>query len=188
MNRPPMTQRERRTIRIAVIGIAIYLPFFIGFKVWKRLEATRTGYEQLLAEARSLKREFQPYEDRAQLIEKLKTNFKLDPLKLSRTTLVAEASAAIQRTAQTGGVQLGPIREASGRPTARELVSMQLEGMGPVPALMGFLHKIQTLGYPVIVESLQITADPTKPGMVKLNLTIIILDFDQWKKEERRNV
>ena len=53
---------------------------------------------------------------------------------------------------------------------------------------MATLHRLETLGYPLILDSVQISSDPTKPGMIKLNLTIIILDFEQWKKEEPRNV
>ena len=46
---------------------------------------------------------------------------------------------------------------------------------------------LQTLGYPLILDSVQISSDPMRPGMIKLNLTIIILDFEQWKSEETRN-
>jgi hypothetical protein len=102
-------------------------------------------------------------------------------------SLVAEASAAIQKAASSGGIQLGPIRESPARTSSKELASMQLEGTGPIPAAMGLLHRLQSLGYPLIVDSVQITPDATKPGMVKLNLTIIILDFEQWKTEELPN-
>ena len=87
----------------------------------------------------------------------------------------------------SGGVQLGPIRESAARPSAKELASIQLEGNGPVPALLTFLHRLETLGYPLILDSVQISSDPTRPGMIKLNLTIIILDFEQWKTEETRH-
>jgi len=30
----------------------------------------------------------------------------------------------------------------------------------------------------------QITADVMQPGQIKLNVTVIVLDFDQWKKVE----
>ena len=63
---------------------------------------------------------------------------------------------------------------------------MQLEGAGPVPAVTAFLHRLDTLGFPLIVDSVQLSPEP-RPGMLKLNLTIIILDFDQWKKEEVPN-
>ena len=77
---------------------------------------------------------------------------------------------------------------------------MQVEGGGPVPAVMGFLHRLQTLGYPLVVDALQLTPDTPKPGappgmqpgvqpgmqpgMLRMSLTIVILNFDQWKEEK----
>jgi len=180
---PGLTQRDKRTLRLASIGIAIYLALFFGWRGWKQLEAKRAEYQQLLAEAQRLKRELQPYENKVLLAQKLKDAFHLDPQKLSKASIVAEASAAIQKAATSGGIQVGPIRESSARASAKELTSMQLEGTGPVPAVMGLLHRLESLGYPLIVESVQINPD-TKPGMLKLHLTIVILNFDQWKNEE----
>jgi hypothetical protein len=181
-----LTDREKRTVRLAAVGIAIYLLLFFGVRSWKSLEARRSEYQQLSTDAQRLKRDLQPYENRILLAQKLKETFRMDPQKLSRASVVAEASAAIQKAAGSIKVQLGQVRESAARPSAKELVSMQLEGTGPVPAVMTFLHRLETLGYPLIIDSLQISGDP-RPGMIKLNLTIVILDFDQWKKEERPN-
>ncbi len=178
-----MSPREKRTVRLASTAIAIYLVIFFGWSGWKHLEAKRSEYQRLLIEAQALKRELQPYENKVLLTQKLKEAFRMDPHKLSRTTLVAEASAAIQQAAGSGGIQVGPIRESPARSSAKELVSMQLEGVGPVPAVITLLHRLETLGYPLIVDSVQINPDATKPGMIKINLTIVILDFDQWKNE-----
>ena len=181
---PTLTQREQRTIRIAATGIAIYLGLFFGYLLFKQLEARRAAYRALVLEAEALKRDLAPYENRVLLTQKLKDTFRLEPRKLSRTTLVAEASAAIQKAAQSSGIQVGPIRESPARTSAKELASMQFEGVGPVPAIVALLHRLEVLGYPLVVDSVQLNADPTKPGMVKLNLTIVILDFDQWKEPE----
>ena len=105
----------------------------------------------------------------------------MDPGKLSKASLVAEASAAIQKAARNGGVQIGPVRESPARTSATELTSMQLEGVGPVPAVMTLLHRLETVGFPLIVDSVQINPEPSRPGTLKLSLTIVILDFDQWK-------
>jgi len=35
---------------------------------------------------------------------------------------------------------------------------------------------------PLIIDSLQFGSEPNRPGQVKANLTIVILDFDQWKQ------
>ena len=177
-----LTQRDQRTLRLAATGIAIYLVLFFGWWAWKQLEGRRADYARLLTEAQRLKRELQPYENRVLLAQKLKETYHLDPQKLTKATLVAEASAAIQTAARTGGVQVGPIRESPARSSGKELTSMQLEGVGPVPAVMTLLHQLEALGFPLILDSIQISPD-AKPGMVKVNLTIVILDFEQWKNE-----
>jgi len=183
---PKISERDKRTLRIAGAGLAIYLILFFGITGWKRLEAKRAEYRDLVASAERLKREVQPYENRVLLAQKLKETFKMDPQKLSRLTVVADASAAIQKAAQSGKVQLGPIRETPGRSSSKELASIQLEGAGPVPAIMGFLHRLESLGYPLVVEAVQLTPE-NKPGSLKMNLTIVILDFDQWKQDEVPN-
>jgi hypothetical protein len=181
---PALTNREKRTLRIGSIVLGVYLILFFGVSGWKGLERSRANYQKLLAEAQRLRREIAPYENRVLLTEKLKESFHMDPQKLSRTSLVSDASAAIQRAAGSGGIQLGPIRETAARASAKELASMQLEGAGQATAVMGFLHRIGALGFPIIVDSVQITPETTKPGMIKLHLTIVILDYEQWKKEE----
>ena len=40
------------------------------------------------------------------------------------------------------------------------------------------------VGYPLVIDSVQVTADPMQPGMLKMALTIIVLDYEQWKKPE----
>ena len=51
----PLTYREKRTVRFAGIGIAIYLALFGGLQVWKFFEKRRSDYRQLAAEARQLR-------------------------------------------------------------------------------------------------------------------------------------
>lgn len=179
-----LSERDQRTLRIGAAVLAAYLVVFFGLRLWRKLEAKRSSYEQLIVDAQRLKRDLQPYENRALLTEKLKETYRINPAKLSRASVVAEASAAIQKAAASGQVMLGPIRESAARPSARELASMQFEGTGPAPAITALLHRLEVLGFPLIVDSIQINADPAKPGMVKLSLIIAVLDFDQWKSEE----
>ena len=177
-----LTDHEKRTIRFAAIGITIYLVLFGGVRGWKFLEKKRADYQLLAKEAIALRQEVQRYEGKLLIVGKLMEGLRIDPAKLSRASVVGTASDAIQKAAATGGLKLGPIRESPARPSTKELASMQLEGSGPVPAVTTFLHRLDTLGYPMVVDSVQLSPEP-RPGMLKVTLTIIILDFDQWKKE-----
>src|SRR4051794_27374444 len=125
---PQLIERDKRSIRIAAALIAVYLVAFYGSRVWKHLGMARADYLQLAAKAQGLNKEIQPYETKVMLAEKLMNSFRMDPVKLSKTTVVGEASAAIQKAATAGGVQLGPIRESPARASAKELAAIQLEG------------------------------------------------------------
>ena len=177
-----LTERDKRILRIATIGVAIYLALFFGAKSIKRLEKSRVEYQQLLAQAEKLKRDVGPLENKFLLLEKLKETSKIEVQKISRATVVAEASAAIHKAAQEGGIKLGPMREsASGRSAARELASMQIEGMGQITQIMAFCHKLQSLGFPLAIETFTLAPQQNPPGMLKVNMTVVLFDWDQWK-------
>lgn len=182
----PLNDRERRTLRYGGIGIAVYLVLFFGLQAWKFAERRRKDYQRLLREAATWNDKLAVYDEKVQLTRDLMERFRMDPGQLSRTTLVAQASAAIQQAALQGGVQLGPVRETPSRVSAKELTGIQLEGMGPAPAVLRFLETLGTLGYPLVTETLQLGLAPTGPGQVKVSLTLLILDYEQWKTEERR--
>ena len=177
-----MTPHEKRTVRFGAAAIAIYLLLFGGFQVWKYFAKTRADYQQLLSQADRLKQEVRLYDDRVLVLKKLMESLRMDPAKLSRTSVVAEASSAIQKAAMSGGVQVGPVRESPARPSSKELASVQMEGTGPVPAVMGLLSRLESVGFPLVIDAVQLTPD-MRPGQLKVNLTILILDFDQWTKE-----
>src|SRR5258705_12582661 len=103
-----LTDREQRTIRMAGIAIGIYLVFFLGVTGWKRFEKSRSDYLQLVDEGQRVRRELQVYEDKMLRAQKLKDTLRLDLGKLSKATVVAEASSAIQKAASSGGVAIGP--------------------------------------------------------------------------------
>jgi hypothetical protein len=184
---PALNERERKTVRMAVILVGIYLALFGGIKLYKVLAVQRADYGRVLAETRALRAKVQPYETRAAMVKKLMESSKIDPMRLARTSVVAEASAALQKTATSGGIQLGTIRESPSRTASKEIGSIQLEANGSVSALLGFLHRFQSVGYPLLLDQIQITSEPSKPGMLKLHLTIIVLDFEQWKQEEQKH-
>jgi hypothetical protein len=182
-----ITARDKRTIRIASIGLAIYLALFFGVGGWKKLEAKRNDYQQLLAKAQREEQEVRAYENKVLLFQKYRDAFRLDPDHWPAETVVAGASAAIQNAARENGIVLGPVRETPGRTSGRELATIQFDAAGPLPAALGLIHKIQTLGFPVVIDSLQLTPDTTKPGMLKLNATVVILNFEFWRNAEVPN-
>ena len=177
-----LTPHEKRTVRFGAAVIVIYLLVFGGLQVWRYFVRCRADYQQLVSQADRLKQEVRLYDDRVSVVKKLMESLRLDPAKLARTSVVAEASAAIQKAALSGGVQVGPVRESPARPSSKELATVQLEGTGPVPAVMGLLSRLESVGFPLIIDSVQLTPD-MRPGQLKVNLTILILDFDQWIKE-----
>jgi hypothetical protein len=178
-----LTDQEKRTIRFA--SVALVLGLLLAGGIWsaKRLQARRAAYQALLVEARDVREEMDLYHDKAQGAQKLIDNFHMDPMRLSRTSLVAQASAAIQRASSEAGVAPGAMRETPARETSKEMASIQFEGTGPVPAIMALLYQLERAGCPLIIDSVRITPDTRRPGSLKLNLTIVILDFDQWKPE-----
>lgn len=179
----PLTPQEKRTIRVGTIAIGFYLLVFCGFQMWKSLEKRRVEYQQIVADAYNLRLQIQSYQDKALVVKRMMEDFHLDPAKLQTETIVGQASSAIQSAASSSGIQVGAIRETASRPTTDAIASMQFEGSGPIPAVTGLLNRMKTLGFPVIIESVQLTPD-NRPGNLKVNLTITILDFQNWKNPE----
>jgi hypothetical protein len=175
------SEKDKRTLRFAAIAIAAYLVLFFGFKLRGKLEKTRLEYQQMLVYADRLKREITPIENKFLLLAKLKEHSNIDASKLSRATVVAEASSAIQKAAMEGGIKLGPLRESASRSSGKELASMRIEGMGQIAPIMIFCHKLQSLGYPMVIETLNLAPQQNPPGMLKVNLTVVLFDFEQWK-------
>jgi hypothetical protein len=174
-----LSPREQRLIRYAGIGVAIYLLLFGGFEVWKSIDQRRADYRQLAQEARDLGQKTKPYQDRVLMVKKMMDDFHLDPARLKRETEVSEASAAIQNAAKSGGLQISSIRETSGHGSGMTLATLQLDSSGPVPATLTFLAGLNIIGYPLVIDSVQFTADNSRPGQVKMNLVILILDFSR---------
>jgi hypothetical protein len=178
-----LSRSETRTIRLAVIVLSVYFLFNFGQKGWRFVQKGKQDYKVLSSEAAKVRADLLPYKDKILVCKKMMESFHMDPAKLSRNSVVADASAAILKAATTVGVQLGPIRETGSRQSGRELTSMQLDCTGPVPSVLAFLHKFESIGFPVILDTIQLTPEPSRPGTLKLHLGLVILDFEQWKGE-----
>jgi hypothetical protein len=178
-----LTDNEKRSLRRATMFIGVYLVLFCGFKMWKFLNHHRVEYVQLLSDAKTLELQINKYKARAEVVDSMMKESHLDPAKLSRETIVGEASSAIQKAASSSGVQVGTVRESAARGSGDEVAQMQFEGSGPVAAVTGLLNRMQSLGYPLVIDSVQLTQD-MRPGMIKVSLTIVILNYDKWKTAE----
>ena len=168
-------------IRYGGIAMGCYLALFGTYQARAICARQRAEYLQLVDQAQKLKAKVETSQMEVQSIKDLMEKFKFDPATLSRATLVGQASAAIQRAALSDHLQLGPIREPPAQSSAKEL-ALQFEANGQIVAAMGFLSHLESLGFPIMVDSVQITTQ-TAPGMVKLNLTIDIVEFDLPKGE-----
>ena len=179
---PNLSLREKRIVLLGAVVVALYVVVFGGARFWRALRRQHAEYAQLVSQARDLGLEIKAYQAKAQAAQKLMDQFRLDPAKLRNSTAVAEASAAIQKLAASSGIQVGAVRESAGRTAKKELGTLQLEGTGQVPAVIALLGRLQSVGYPVVIESVQLTPMPMGPAMLKFNLSLVILDFEQWKK------
>jgi hypothetical protein len=181
-----ISDRDRRTLKLGGTALAAYLVLFYGLVGWKALENKRTEYQALQREAQAMEQRLEPFETKLLLIEKLRGTSGVDPSKLTRETVVALASADIQKVVKSSGLKLGSIRESPGSATARELAAMRMEAVGPVKSVVGLIHQLETIGYPLIIDSVEISMDKRKPGNLKLSMQVVILDFEQWKKERKK--
>lgn len=179
-----LTPREQRMLQYGGMGIGIYLLLFFGFHVWRMVERRRADYKDLVAQARSLKSEIEAYQTKALVAEKLMNEYHVDPSKLSAASVVAQASAAIQTEAGADGVGLGTVRETPAQTGGLELATIHIDGSGQVAGMLKLLDRLQRLGYPLIIDSVQMTSQPMQPGRIKFDMTITILDFNQWKNQE----
>ena len=90
-----LTHSEKRTVRFALVGLSIYLVLFGGFHAGKYLEGKRAEYRKLVEEANTLKQRVKPYQEKAEVVRTLMETFHLDPAKLSKSSIVGEASAEL---------------------------------------------------------------------------------------------
>ncbi len=179
-----LTASEKRTVRLAGLVLAGFLVLLVAWKIFVFFEHQHLAYLKIATEARALKVEAKTYPDKVASVKELMDAFQLDPAKLVKTSVMAEASAAIQRAAAGGGVRPGVIRESPDHTAKKELGTIQFEGSGAVASVMSLLHRLPLLGYPLVIDSVQITSDPMRPDQIKMSVTIIVLDFEQWKKAE----
>lgn len=175
--------REKRTVRLAVVILGIYLLGFYGLRLWRHIEAKRVEFGELRFKLSQLEREVRQEEEKRRSVERLKKSLALDLEKLSEDTVVAETLAAIQEAARTHTVNLGTSKEAQENPSSRELAIFQLEGNGSLDGVSKFLHTLGHLGYPLIIDHLTLKPMGKEPGHVRLTLRVALVNFKGWKNQ-----
>lgn len=179
-----LTDRDRRTIRIATVLVALYLLVFYGSEGWQVLRSMEDRYEQKKIEAEQLTVRLLKEKKKQKEVRELRTAIGIDLAKLDDETLVGEARVAIQKIAGTHGIGLGPSKESPARAGARELAIIHLEGQGTVLGVSKFVHALPLLGYPISIERLMLK--PTKPGQMSFTMSVIILSIKAWKAGEKK--
>ena len=177
-----LTASEKRTIRYGAALVAIVLALLIGLKLCHFFGGLRSHYRVMVTQARQLRVDAKMEKDEAAIVKKMMTDFHLDPATLTTNSAVADANAAIQTAARNGGIAVEAIRETAGGTTPKELATIQFQGAGQPAAVVMLIRQLPLLGSPLVIRSLQLTADPMRPGQVKINVTLSVLNFDEWKK------
>ncbi len=182
-----ISEKDKRTIRWASIGIIIYLLVFYGGLGIKKLKTRSADYQELSKKAAQLKVDLQNYETEMIRLQKLKRSFNFNPSSEFEETLVSEVSAAIQESAKRNRIKLKFINESGARPSSAIRASMRMEGEGAMTSVIRFLDGMGRLGFPLFVESVQIEGGGRRPGQLQFNLEALILDYNAFKASEDDN-
>ena len=180
-----LNERERRTIKLAGGALGIYLVLFYGLAGWRALEARRAEYDQLRTEATDLGTRVLEEHRKHKRLGELRERWNIDLASLDETTIVNDVREAIQKAAGRHKVAVGPSQETGRRSAAKELRVIQFTGSGATRAVMAFVDDLPRLGFPLVVDHLQVKPLAKKPGMVTYSMRVAILNFRPWKEGPR---
>jgi hypothetical protein len=184
----PLSRREKKTVRLGAAALAIYLLAFYGLRGWRFLEEKRAAFAELNLAMANLDASIAREESKTLRLERLKKSSRIELSSLNEKTAVGEALAAVQKAAQGCGLQVTTLKETAGRGAAKELATIQLEGVAATAAAMQFVHGLRSLGFPLIVDRLQLKTTGVKPGQVHLSLALAVLGFQAAKAAEKSGV
>ena len=179
-----LNEREKRTIRIGAIALATYLLVFGGLKMWRWLEARRSAYGELELELSRLENERLRMETRQVRLGKLEKQFALDLVAWNPQTIVHEVRAGIDALAKKRKVALPPIRETNGLRQSGEFRKFLVKGSGTTVAVAQFVDELSGIGFPLVVNSFRLDKNGTKPGQVKFDLDVAILDYGSYQAKK----
>ncbi len=183
-----LTDRDKRTLRVASVLTVLYLAVFYGSQGWRALRTWEDSYEQQKIQAEQLTLRLLKKKKKHKQVRELRKSIGIDLHKLDEKTLVGEARVAIQAIATAHGVGLGPSKETPTRSGAKELAVIHLEGQGTVSGISKFVHSLPLLGFPLSIERLVFKPDQKKPGHMSFTLSVVILSIKAWKSGEKKVV
>jgi hypothetical protein len=181
-----LSDREKRTIRIAAIGLGAYLVLFIGHKTYSALESERTAYQTLQQESDAVDIRWLKEQKKRARLEALRDHWQLDVDRLALDTVVGDARVAIEKAAKTCRVGLGFARESPGRARAHVLAVFQLSGSGKTDAVAKFFDQISRTGYPVLLDTIHLKTTTKQPGKVTFSFSVSLIDYLNWTAPEGR--
>ncbi len=181
-----MSEKDKRTLIGGAVIIVVYLSLFYGSSLLGLIEGDRQAYFKKLDEAQQMGELFRSYETKVMKIEKLRDRFQLEVHEINHSNLVGNVGRSIQDLVKKSGYKMGQIREVPGSGGKGVAATLQMEGEGPMKSLMPLLHRFQSTGYPLLIDSFNIRSDKRKPGQLQWSADVIILDYQLWKKEGGR--
>ncbi|MFN0057973.1 MAG: hypothetical protein ACKVX7_05885 [Planctomycetota bacterium] len=184
---PQLSARERRTVRLGAIVLGAALALFLGDWVIGRLESVRAEYlakqdtaggdlvTRVDAQSQQLKR-----------LGVLRAQRALDLVRLAQSDgLVSEVRDAIRRTAGAQNVALSSSKESERSASGRELSGILLEAEGKIAEICAFVHGVEQLPYPLVMDRFVLNSAGKEPGQVKLTMSISIWNYAAWKKQDK---
>jgi hypothetical protein len=181
-----LSEREKRTIRIGAVLVAGYLAIFYGSKGVRILEEKLAAYRSRVQEADDLKVAVLRETNKGVALRKLRESLRVRPEELREETVVGDASAAIGKAAQAAGIQLGPTKETrASAARAMEIASIGIEGQGSISSAIGFIHGLREIGFPIMMDSVQLKASPGGVGQVAISMNIVVLNYAAWQPPEK---
>jgi hypothetical protein len=178
-----LSDRERRTIRIAAIGIGAYLVIFAVVKTVGWLEGQRASRVALKRELAAVRLEGLKERRKQVRLEVLRRRWGLDLPRTAEPTVVGDARVAIEKAARACGTGLRIAAESPGRRRAHELAVFQVSGGGNDSGFVKLIHRMCHLGYPVAIDNVEVKAG-RQPGTVTFSFSIALVDYATWSAGE----
>jgi len=181
-----LSDREKRTIRIAAIAVGAYLILFLGHKTYSALEGERTAYQTLRQESDAVHIRLAKETRKRARLKALWNHWRLDVDRLALDTVVGDARVAIEKAAKACGVGLGFARESPGRARAHVLAVFQLSGSGQTESVAKFFDQITRTGYPVLLDTIHLKTTTKQPEKVTFSFSVSLVDYLNWTASEGR--